>query len=477
MTRWIALTWALLLCAGSASADGTPETALADYVAKPDSSFFWRMHARYEVPGAELIELRLHSQTWRDVLWKHQLILVRPTGLADPEQAARTHQGLLIVGGGRWRESYDTDSDSGFGPELREDSRIFVEMATRLETVVAVLGQVPFQPMFGMTEDELIAHSFEQYLATGDNEWPLLLPMVKSVVRAMDATQAFVSEEWEMALERFTVLGGSKRGWTTWLTGAVEPRAAALVPTVIDALKFEAHMPYQSTIWGAPSEKLEPYTKRNLPQILGTEPGRALRLIVDPYTYRAQFEQPKLIVVATNDAYFPVDALNLYWDELPDPKYVLYLPNDEHSIEDFGRVIPALNALHRYSSDGTPMPDLAWEFQELDGAIRLCIRADPAPASVAVWSASSRDAGFRGAKFVSQLVHPHDGVYIHDLRWPTTGFRAVFAEAFFSLGSSRYVLSTNLRVANPSGHAPTDASAIAGRPGVCPARSSPSLAN
>lgn len=465
MMRRIAWVWSVLLCTGVAAADGTPQHALANYIAKPDASFSWRVQARYEVPGAELVELRLHSQTWRDVLWKHQLILVKPTRLPQPERLATTRQGVLVIGGGRWRETPDPD----FEAELREDSRIFVEIANRLETVVAVLGQVPFQPMFGMTEDELIAHSFEQYLATGDDEWPLLLPMVKSVVRAMDATQAFVAQDWGMLLERYTVLGGSKRGWTTWLTGVVEPRAAALVPTVIDALNFEAHMPYQSLIWGRPSEKLEPYTRRNLPEILGTEPGRNLRAIVDPYSYVTQFVQPKLIVIATNDAYFPVDALNLYWDELPGAKYVLYLPNDEHSIEDFGRLIPALNAVHRHASEAAPMPELAWEFREIDGAIRLCVRADPQPTSVAAWSASSRDAGFRDAKFVPQLVEAREGVYVHDLRWPVSGFRAVFAEVFFTQGERRYVLSTNLRVTDAKGQAPTRASAIRGQAGVCAA--------
>ena len=469
MTRWIAIL-AMVFGAGAADASTSPETALADYVAKPDASYVWREHARYEVPGAEIIELRLHSQTWQNVLWKHQLVLVKPTGLSwsSDQASARPHQGLLIIGGGRWRDG----DDSRLLAELPKRSRIFVEMASRLDTVVAVLGQVPFQPMFGMTEDELIAYSFEQYLATGDTEWPLLLPMVKSVVRAMDATQAFTTEQWGMDIERFTVIGGSKRGWTTWLTGAVEPRAAALVPTVIDALNFEAHMPYQSTVWGAPSEKLDPYTKRNMVETLGSARGRDLRTIVDPYAYRDRFVQPKLIVVATNDEYFPLDSLNLYWDGLPEPKSVLYLPNDRHSIEDFGRLIPALNVIHRHSSEGAPMPDLEWEFVERADSIRLCVRAAPQPVTVAVWSAASRDAGFRDARFVPQLIGIDDGVYVYDMRWPTSGFRAAFAEVFFRDGDRRYVLSTNLRIADTAGRAPSAATAIVGRPGVCPSDTS-----
>ena len=39
----------------------------ADYVAKPDASYQWQVRGRYSYRGAELVELRLVSQTWRDV--------------------------------------------------------------------------------------------------------------------------------------------------------------------------------------------------------------------------------------------------------------------------------------------------------------------------------------------------------------------------------------------------------------------------
>src|SRR5690606_18387411 len=253
-----------------------------------------------------------------------RLHLVKPEVVAD---GAR--QGFLFIGGGRWRESYDTQTET----VLPDDAAIFIQLARQLGTIVAVVGQVPFQPMFNLREDDLIAHTFVEYLDSGDAEWPLLLPMVKAAAKAMDATQAIAREEWQVDIERFTVSGGSKRGWTTWLTGAVDPRAATLVPLVIDVLIFTEHKHYQPAVCGTPSEQISPYTRRGLVDVLESDAGEALRRIVDPYSYRHALTQPKLIVLGTNDEYFPPDSLNLYWEGLPAPKHVLYLPNQGHDAE------------------------------------------------------------------------------------------------------------------------------------------------
>ena len=194
------LAFVATLAASAQTAPGTAADALANYVAKPDDAFEWHVRKRYSSPDASVVELHFESQRWQGEPWKHQLLLIRPKRVADEGRA------IFIIGGGRWRDEYEAATAD---EPLPEDAGLFVAIAKVLKTPVVVLAQVPYQPLFGMTEDRLIAHTFERYLTTGDSEWPLLLPMVKSVVRAFDASSAFAQQEWGAPLERFTVLGGS----------------------------------------------------------------------------------------------------------------------------------------------------------------------------------------------------------------------------------------------------------------------------
>lgn len=424
--------------AGSGSANTDPATALARYVAKPDPTFTWELRTHYRVKGADAIELLLQSQTWQGIAWKHQVVLIKPRGLDKPDHA------LVIVGGGRWQDSF---ADPSPGEEdLPKGGETFVGLARLLHTVVVVIGQVPYQPLFGLSEDRLIAYTFDQYERTGDQEWPLLLPMVKSVVRALDASDAAARQEWHQPLSKFTLAGASKRGWTTWLTPAVEPRVTAFAPIVLDALNMAEHFPHQTAVFGAPSEAIKPYTDLGLPEILSSDRGAPLRSIVDPYSYRDVLEQPKLLVIATNDAYFPFDSLNLYWDGLKGPKYVLYLPNEPHGIKHFGQAFRALRALHDSASGGTPLPKIEWEFAWDDTGGRLCVRSDPRPRAVRVWSATSETRDFRPAVWSAgpEISARAAGSIV--LAPPASGYLATFAEVEYGRWLTAYSLSTNLAV-------------------------------
>jgi PhoPQ-activated pathogenicity-related protein len=456
---WLALIGTAGGGAAGAQEAAPPSAALATYVAKPDPSYRWRVQRRYAHPDADIVELHLESQTWRGGLWQHQLLLVHPKRVADPRHA------VLVVGGGRWHDEFATATAE---QPLPEDGDLFVAIARALRSTVAVLGQVPFQPLFDMTEDRLIAYTFDRYLATGDPEWPLLLPMVKSVVRALDASNAAAQQEWGQPIERFTVTGGSKRGWTTWLTAAVDPRVTAIAPIVIDALNMARHFPHQTEAWGAPSEAIRPYTDLDLPEILGSPAGESLRQIVDPFTYRAALTQPKLIVLATNDEYFPLDSANLYWDDLEGPKYLLYVPNEPHGIAHMGPFVRGLRALHAATDGGPPLPQLDWEYRWGDTGLTLCVRSTkPGARRLRMWRASSTDRDFRDETWTT-TVEAGGAAAQFELPRPPTGYVAAYVEAEFGRALGAFALSTNMAVYAAAGERAYGTQPL-GHAGVCAA--------
>ena len=114
----------------------------------------------------------------------------------------------------------------------------------------------------------------------------------------MDVLQAFSKQEWRAPVERFIVAGASKRGWTTWLTAAVDRRVGAIAPVVIDVLNMRAQMSRQIEALGAYSARLIAYSSRGLLPIPETPAGKKLLDMVDPWAYRDRLTMPKLIVTA-----------------------------------------------------------------------------------------------------------------------------------------------------------------------------------
>ncbi|MDF2441338.1 MAG: hypothetical protein JWN98_2322 [Abditibacteriota bacterium] len=258
-----------------------------------------------------MTSLKVVSQEWQGGLWTHRVDVIRPTKVEFPDLA------LVMV-------SYGEGGDEGeFYGQLA---------ANGLGATFVNVWAVPNQPLFGRREDDLIAHTFQKYFETGDESWPLLLPMTKSVVKAMDAVQEYSRDQLKQPITRYVVTGASKRGWTSWLAAAVDHRVAGIIPMVYDNLNLPAQMPHQLESWGAYSEQIEDYTRRGLQEMMQTPRGQKLVQAIDPYTYRARYTMPKLVINGSNDRYWPLGAYNLYGSELPGPTQLFYGPNSGHSM-------------------------------------------------------------------------------------------------------------------------------------------------
>lgn len=380
-------------------------------------------------------------------MWQYRLFL------AIPEGAPADAEAVLVIGGGSWRQQDAEPVKASDKPQPKE-AMLLSMYAQQLNCPVVLLLNVPRQPIFeGRKEDAIIALTFDRYLQTGETDWPLLLPMVKSVARAMDAVQAFAADDLKRKISHFTVTGASKRGWTTWLIAAVDPRVRALAPLVIDMLNLEAQFDHQLRAYGAFSRRIHDYTDRDLPNRMSGEAGAPLRQIIDPYSYRKEIVQPKLIILGTNDGFWTLDALNLYWDGLEGEKYIIYVPNADHDLaNDFKRILGGLRALHRHAGGEAKLPRLTWTYAAAadNASMTLTVRPATKDARVLLWTAESPTRDFRQAKWTSAPVPTGDqDVATARLDRPAQGYRAMFAEVVYGDGLLPLHLSTQITVLDP----------------------------
>ena len=423
--------------------DEKAKTALAEYVEKPDSSYNYKIRRiTKRSDGVSYAEIVMTSQTWHEP-WKHQLLIIIPSTIRQDA----THA-LMLVSGGRWNKSFE-DSDY-VSKKLESNLWLYINLANKVGTPIAVVSQIPYQPMWGMKEDALIAHTFSKYLETGDTNWPLLLPMVKSAVRAMDTIQDFTKKQWSLDIKTFTVTGASKRGWTTWLTGAVDKRVTAIAPMVIDILNMGKQMERQQEVLGKGnfSEKIGEYTQRGIQLQTETPIGKSLLSIVDPYSYRENITQPKVIILGTNDRYWTLDALNYYWKELVGQKYILYVPNRGHKLSEYMKIMGTINAIHQNAAFGTVLPNLTWHSNTVKGRLSYTLKSDMEPYAVRAWFAESPIKDFRDAEWNTSNLKLRKGKYNFKIKTPADKCVAVFIEAEYE-ANMNYFFTTNIRIIGP----------------------------
>jgi PhoPQ-activated pathogenicity-related protein len=428
---------AVLLAAPAASAQRL--NALDRYVAKPDPSFAWKVVRPISGPGYGGAVLELTSQTWdapRDVdrtVWKHWLTVI------VPERVAHDKAFLYITGG----EKGD--------PAPAQPPERFARLAVETSSVVVQLNDVPNQPLTfaedpqkkARVEDEIIAYLQARYATTQDPNQLLRLPMVKSGTQAMTAVQQYMAGEagGRRRISGFVVAGGSKRGWTTWLVGAVDRRVVGIIPIVISVLNVEQTAIHHWRAMGYFSPALQDYVDaRLIPDMIGKPALAEVNRIEDPLNYqdRATMRRiPKLVINAVGDEYFPPDNTRYGYAKVAEPKRLRMVPNAEHSLEG-SDVMETITAFHEAILNRRPLPNFRWGVRD-DGAIVVSPREKPA--EVWLWQGTNPKArDFRldtiGDKaFTATRLQPRrDGTYVGSVARPAAGFTAYFVELVYPSG-------------------------------------------
>jgi PhoPQ-activated pathogenicity-related protein len=301
------------------------------------------------------------------------------------------------------------------------------------------------------TEDALIAYTWDRFLRTGDPKWPARLPMTKSAVRAMDTVAAFCRSPAAggIKVDEFVVAGGSKRGWTTWTTAAVDKRVVGIIPIVIDALNVEPSFRHHYAAYGFWAPAIKDYLALRIMDWTGTPQYHALLKIEDPYEYRQRFTMPKFIVNAAGDQFFLPDSAQFYFQDLPGVKYLRYVPNADHSLKG-SDAWQSLTACYQAILDAAPLPQFSWKLPA-DGSVY--VKAGTPPVEVKLWQATNPESrDFRletlgPAWHSASLTDQGDHVYRAQVPPPSKGWTAYFAELTFpGPGAAPFKFTTGVRV-------------------------------
>jgi PhoPQ-activated pathogenicity-related protein len=355
---------------------------LENYINRTEPDYSWQAKQILNEPWGTIGHYELVSQNWRGYPWTHHLVIVKPSSIRNPDVAF-----LRIAGDGSGENYVDS----------------LKALAEQGGAVAAVLMDVPNQPFYeDRREDELIAYSFNQYLQTGDETWPLLFPMVKSAVKAMDAIQGIVQQEHKQQISRFVVSGASKRGWTTWLAAAVDKRITAIAPIVIELVNMKTQLQWSEQVYGKQIPELKDYMDLNLHKQSDNIAVQNLLSWIDPYAYIQRFTMPKLLLLGTNDSYWTVDSLRHYWDALPEPKLIYQAPNAGHELD--GN--ETLAAFFELIADQKPLPKITWKFSNVANTrIDVQVESNQKVDAISLCTAYSVDRDFRDDQWTAQKLN------------------------------------------------------------------------
>jgi PhoPQ-activated pathogenicity-related protein len=369
---------------------------LDEYIRKPESKFAWHdtgVVIDKMLFGSTATMLNVTSLEWLDTtkaigpngaLWTHQVMVVIPKKLTI------TNMSTVVMTGGC---NADHGNGTGPAPPTAKDEYLAVadNIAYQTGGIVVAVYQIPNCKMHfpsdpsgkAREEDALIAWAWYEYIQDPQHnpEWLPRLPMAKAGFQCMKAVEQYLSQKKIANINGWLVSGASKRGWTSWIVGAVTPTPdlpnviaiAPLVPIVPDLIP-EIHRQWKS--YDGFTFAFTDYTAINFTQFLdGPEFSSALE-IIDPIHYGERLAQiPKVVVLSSDDEFMQFDWSDIWYEKLTGEKHLLIAPNSEHSLASgIPEILACLSAFYVSLAKGlTERPSFTYDYNNSTGAITVTI--------------------------------------------------------------------------------------------------------
>ncbi len=440
-------------CQRSAETSETPSqtsqvSPLETYIKEVDPATSYELVHESKGDGYSYYVIRSVSQNWlttnevTETTWWHWVSFVIPDTL-DHDVS------FLMISGGSANTKLPESPD-----------KMLVEAALSTNSTAIKVHNIPFQPVTfvgdtaeNRVEDGLIAYGWREFMERGakdeDAVWLARLPMTKAVITSMDAVTDYTNTKLGMNLGKYVVAGGSKRGWTTWTTAAMDDRVVAMAPIVIDVLNVVPSFQHHWRSYGFWAPAVKDYELEGIMDWMGTKEYNRLLEITDPHSFLDAFTDiPKLLINGSGDQFFLPDSWQFYWHELKGEKHLAYIPNAGHSLDNSDAMQILLGFYKRILTD-QPRPEYTWEVS--DSQIKVSVDPENPPVEVKLWEATNTEArDFRIDVFGpgwkdTVLPTAENGVYEIPISVPEKGWKGQFVELTYA-GNAPIKVTSGIKV-------------------------------
>lgn len=431
--------WAgFLLCVRCFGGDSVraPEDLLGTYLRNGDYTYNWELERSARDSGCTVHRLRLTSQRWRDRVWEHRLSVIVPDQVSHP--------GVLLFLSGEEAGGGDAVRDEE-PAELRPASA--GRLAVECEAVVALLGQVPGRSSAdSLSAGAWIRRTLELAVEDGDDSWPLLFPMTKCVIRAMDAVTEFCAERLGRKAGGFVVGGAAEQGWAVWLAASRDERVSAISPWSADMLNAGRRA---SALSSRPPDDSPGggYASALLHGLSGTERGQSLATSVDPYARADSLPMPKLVVLGAAAPAREVSETAGCLDSLPGINRVRYLPGVGRDLSRDSAAFGALGTFFSMLLEDEELPSYRYSARRKGDSLSIDLSFAPDRLVGAErWYAVSDTLDFGGSDWHAEpLALSGTGRMTVTVPFPSLGYAACYVDLIYRTAGGRpYRFSTRI---------------------------------
>jgi PhoPQ-activated pathogenicity-related protein len=311
---------------------------------------------------------------------------------------------MFFVSGG-----YNKDSEGKESFTRSKELLDFSNMAFTNKATIVVLEDVPNQYLLMNSsykkEEQILAYTYTKVMQDPMKNAYLSghLPMVKSIIKGMDAGQEILAKN-NINIVNFIMVGISKRGWASWLASLEDNRVSAIIPIGIDILNVQKNIKHICRSYkNQCPPALKDYEAEGITPLLDSQEFQDLMKIDDPLQYmgldeyKKQSHMPRYIINNSGDDFFVPDSSKFYFKHLPGENHIRYLANSMHyyrgnpiseALDNMKLLNEAVNNYFYFYLNNVNLPNTSWKILEN----KITINSSVKPSKVKLWTAHNKNS-------------------------------------------------------------------------------------